>query len=282
LTKRFVEFASSSERILRISFQLRKANISEQPKLLLSVLCLNLLGNFSIFLFFVWCNNNMFARLGESLNVVPAIMLLNFINTITYTAYVTIYQTEIFVVHHQFFILRKFSISMLESQGDLVWKMKATAQIWDTICDGIDAIAFCYTINTIYYILCFTFNFAMFIHSIISYVFYENSTDVDLIYMCMIMAWTVLFSPTMIYIFFVVKGIDTQRRMIEKNVHSLVHAYSQRKLVMNRAELLLLQFEHRQPKITCGVFEIDWKLLFCLLGTSYSYLLIIAQFELKL
>lgn len=40
-----------------------------------------------------------------------------------------------------------------------------------------------------------------------------------------------------------------------------------------------LQLEHVTPKVNCGLFVVDWNLLFVFVGTVFSYLVILVQFE---
>jgi hypothetical protein len=282
LTERFVICIDLNELLKSSSFQLKKANIDDHPKQLLSILFLVMCGNLSIFLFFTWVNSSFLNNLEQSFQPNMQMILMNGVNTLTYTIYETIYLMTLFIIYFRLNILRKFSTSLLHCDGkSLMKKLKVTGQIWDTICDALDVIKFCYTISTSYYIISFTFNFVLSIYSIVSFFFYENSTHVDMIYMFLAILWTSMFMPTVVFMFMVAKEIRKQGKAIESQMHHLIIANFKIKKVLKEIELVLGQFDHRKPKITCGVFEIDWKFLFFLLGTSYSYLLIIVQFELK-
>jgi hypothetical protein len=141
---------------------------------------------------------------------------------------------------------------------------------------------FSYTVNTSYYIIHYTFNFVLTTHSVISYFFHENSTSIDLIYMFLILTWAMVFTPFIIFMFSLSNEIKREKSAIENQVQSFIHSNFQDSKVQRKAELLFLQFQHRQPQITCGFFEVNSSLLFLVLGMSYNYLLIIAQFELEL
>jgi gustatory receptor len=208
-------------------------------------------------------------------------MFLNGVNTLTYTIYEISHLNTMFIIYFRLSILRKFATSLLHCDvKSLPGKLKVVVKIWDTICDGLDVVKFCCTINTSYYIISFTFNFVFSIYSIVSYFFYENSTYFDMIYMFLAVLWISVFIPSVALMFMVAMEIEKQGSAIENQMHSLIACNFKNKRVLKQIELVLDQFDNRKPKTTCGLFEIDWKLLFFLLGTSFNYLLIIAQFEL--
>jgi hypothetical protein len=270
-------------KLLIFHFQFKKANIYDHPLQLFIVLSAIFFVNFSIFIVFVWSNFHLTNLLGESFNASLSTALINGINTVTYTIYETIYLMKMFTIYFRLRILRKYSTSACERDQDcLLDKLKIIGDCWDTICDCLDDMRFCYTVNTSYYIIHYTFNFVLTTHSVISYFFHENITDIDLIYMFLALTWTMVFTPFIIFMFSLSNEIKNEKSSIENQVQSFIHSNLQYSKVQRQAELLFLQFQHRQPKITCGFFEVNLSLLFLVLGMIYNYLLIIAQYELEL
>jgi hypothetical protein len=96
----------------------------------------------------------------------------------------------------------------------------------------------------------------------------------------MALSWTLTYTPTILFLFFTSNAVNNKGKSIEDLIRNIKRRDFRDLKLQRKAELLVLQFEHRQPLLSCGLFSIDWYLLFYLVGTSYSYVLIIIQFEL--
>jgi hypothetical protein len=195
-------------------FQLKRANINDHPKQLFSILSAIIFGNFSIFLIFTCVNSTLLNKLEQSFEVSTGIMLINGVNTLTYTIYKTGHLMTMFIIYFRLKILKKFAASLLQCDDEnLVKNLKFIGQIWDTICDGLDVIKFCYTINTSYYVISYIFNFVLSVHSVVSYLFYENSTNFDMIYMLLFLGPQFSFLPFFSCLWWQMKSESKRERL---------------------------------------------------------------------
>jgi gustatory receptor len=204
------------------------------------------------------------------------------IDGITFWFFEVVNCTVLLIVYLRFDMARKFLTlkCSVEESRTLIKKLRAVSGILDATCDAMESIKLCFSINMINYVLQYTFMLTYSAYSIISYAFHDKSFKLDLIYMLMAITWTLTYTPKVLFLFWISNAVNNKEKSIEDLVRTIQSRNISDLKLQRKAELLILQFEHRKPLLSCGLFSIDWYLLFYLLGTSYSYVLIIIQFEL--
>ena len=167
------------------------------------------------------------------------------------------------------------------SSNILIEKIKTCGNLVDQICDALNFSIFCHTFNTISNILHISFMTILSIYSIISLFGRKSFSKHDAIYTILLIAWNLFYSPFCVWLFLVSNKIKNKRKEIEICMQNILEKNPHDLKLFKKAELVFLQFEHRQPLNSCGFFVIDWFLLFQLIAMFSSFLIIIVQFEWK-
>lgn len=148
----------------------------------------------------------------------------------------------------------------------------------EKLCDIIENVKFIFAINTIFYFTHFTFFLIMLFFALISYIFRSDATDIDFAFCIVLLSWVFYYSPTF---FFGILFACLIKREVQKTFFLITKLFLiQRDInVHENVKLTLMQLNHRCPLISCGMFDIDWRLLMSITGTVFSYLIILAQFD---
>lgn len=243
-------------------------------------------GNFFIITFISILNSFALKQIEDSFNVTVFDFAAQGINSITYINYESFCLMTIFVVYFRLNQVRKFLSFEFENQNNfreknLLKALKSVADVVDKLCDAVESIKFCHTINLVDYTLHYLMLVIFSVYGASSYVFRQNSTKNDKIFALMTLTWTALYTPFIIFLFLISNMIKGITKSIENTIQSILNKRNLDLKTRKTAQLLFLQLHHRRPLISCGFFVIDWYLLFYLIGIGYSYLVIITQFEWK-
>ena len=208
------------------------------------------------------------------------------INSITYFNYESICLVTIFIIYFRLNQVKKFLSFEFGNQNNfseenLLKALRSVADVVDKLCDAVESIKFCHTINFVDYILHYLMLAILSIYGGSSYFFRQNSTKHDQIFSLLALTWTALYTPFIIFLFLISNMIKGITKSIENTIQSILNKTNLDLKTRKTAQLLFLQLHHRRPLISCGIFVVDWYLLFHLLGIGCSYLVIITQFEWK-
>ena len=208
------------------------------------------------------------------------------LNSITYIIYENICLVTIFVIYFRLNQVRNYLSFKLENlnnlkEENLLKAVKAVADVVDKVCDAVESIKFCHTVNLIDYILHYLIVAVLTVYGSSSSVFRQNSTKHDKVFSLLTLAWTLLYTPFVVSLFLISNMIKGITKSIENTIQSILNKRNLDLQIHKTTQILFLQLYHRRPMISCGLFVVDWYLLFYLLGIGYSYLVIIIQFEWK-
>lgn len=207
-------------------------------------------------------------------------------NAVAYQNYCSIHICIIYVVYLRLSLISNFLNTVGKNQQnfsveDILKKLKVCAELVDKVCDTLESIKFCYTVNTVNYILHYSFYTIISLYSIVSYTFRTNATRSDLIYVLLNISWNIYFAPFFICLFLLSNCIKKLGKKIESQIHKILSESRHELKVYKRANMILMQLSHERPLVSCGVFVIDWYLLFFFMDLCFSYLVIAVQFEWK-
>ena len=163
----------------------------------------------------------------------------------------------------------------------LIEKLKTCGDLVDQICDALKFSVFSNSLNTISNLLHFSFMTILSIYSIISLFSRKSLSKHDATYTVLTVAWNLFYSPFFIWVFVVSNKIKNKKNEIEICIQKVLEQNPHDAKLFKKAEVIFLQFEHRQPLNSCGFFVINWFLLFQLIAIFSSFLIIIVQFEWK-
>lgn len=143
------------------------------------------------------------------------------------------------------------------------------------MCDLHDSISSFYMINNMYSISGLTYFYVYLIYS--SYVYF-NQPSLDLLdFLLTDLLWGLYYTPCCLWMIIFSSWIESEGEKTVALVHQL--ASKDGKLdVLKSSYIMALQAQHRQLKIS-SLFDVNWKTLFALLGTIFSYSIVLIQFH---
>lgn len=145
----------------------------------------------------------------------------------------------------------------------------------DNFCDVSDKISKMYTIPVILYFSAFAV-FAYF-SGYILFVFVKTPSFPLFYFLCYFLFWLSIFTPFILWTLTFSNLIENEGR---KTAEILVkHTKISKNLVCNKiVDRFYLQVTQRNPKITCGFFDLNWKLFFSLCTAILYFTIILIQF----
>lgn len=240
--------------------------------------------NFLFFFVTITVNFNLLKKFDIHLERDTFITAAFLINAVTYQIYTSVYMVTVYAVYLSLTIVNDFLADAFESKNDskeVLRKLKIVANLVDKVCDSLEPIKICFTVNLTIYVLHYSLFSTFSIFGTFATFFRSGSSDLDQTYSLITLMWQMFFSPFFVWVFLLASWIKQAGKEIEtkmlKNLHENCHTLK----VYKRTELVIMQLKHRRPLITCGVFVVDGYLLFHLMVLCSSYLIIIAQFEWK-
>lgn len=207
-------------------------------------------------------------------------------NVLTYQNYVTTYILTIYIVYFRISNINDW----LKSFGDqenikkekLVECLRLVAILVDKICDTLESIKFCYTVNNLSYTVYVGFFSVLGVYANVSYFFRTNPSSMELFFSLLTLIWNFYYIPFLLSIFLISNWIKKEGKLIDFHVRTLLTKCSSLDTnILKKTNLITMQMQHRRPIISCGVYVIDWYFMFTLIATGFSYLVIIVQFDLK-
>lgn len=255
--------------------------IDTQPRKMFLIATSTYAGYFLLFVNHLFLNLALTHSIKEQMRLDSVTVILYCVNSLTYQNYTIGYMLTIYVIYFRLSLVRRFLETLEGKDLKIKHDLKNVALIVDRICDSLESTKFGYTINTVVYILHFAFFSILLVYSCLSYIFRAPSGDIDLLYSELAIAWEIYYAPLIVWIFLYSNSIQKEAQKIANLVHKLLHVNQIDAKTYERCKVIFMQMQHRHPEMSCGVFVVDLKLMFYLLGVCFSYLVIIVQFEFK-
>lgn len=238
--------------------------------------------NIILFLLFQFLSGCLAWPLRENIKIKPIQAAILFSNVFLYENNILAYIMMLFVIYHRLTTLTE-SIKYLcrENQEYSSKDMKFSLIFLDKVCDTLDMLKTCYTIDSIVYLTHFAFHLTFTAYGIISYSFRNDVTYIDFTFVFLTIIWQIYHVPFVFSILIFSYLISKRGKEVETILNNITLKSFHRNIKFHAmTQTMSLQLYHRQPVIDYGVFEINWKLVFGALVSSISYLVIIVQFEL--
>lgn len=266
---------------------MKENNINQKHCQFFKVVCLVSIGTVVKYLLLIAVNIIVGIGIRKGSHVSPFILISFAINNVAYEMFNNVYLLSIYLLKLRLSNVVEFLKELGRNQqeptsNNIEAKLKTCGELVDKICDIMESLKTCCSINTFNYILYFLLFATLSFYSIISLGLRKSSTNLDPTYTLMTTVWTISYLPYVVWIFMMSSEIKNKRNLVENCFQKILEKNSQNLKVFKRAELIFLQFEHRHPLNSCGYFVIDWHLSFQFMVMFSSYLIIIIQFELKL
>lgn len=167
-------------------------------------------------------------------------------------------------------------------ENDVIETLKVVRILFDKISDTMENLQRCYLINTIVFMIYFTFSTIFAIFGVITNFLIDSLTRNYVSVMLII--WTFYNFPFVIGTFFYSSRIKREGRKLHAVCFKFLYQFGSNSnlKVCKSVQTLSLQVHHRRPLLSCGLFVVDWYFLFHIIGLIFSFLLIFIQFEIQM
>ncbi|XP_058452801.1 putative gustatory receptor 28a [Malaya genurostris] len=161
------------------------------------------------------------------------------------------------------------------AERDSIRMVQKYMQIYDQLCDLTDIVNFCYSgqimiaiAGSFVYLLFFSFGMILYI----------NRNDPLLHFPPSMLLWCVFYMCIILFIVFNGSFLRKEGKYTSNLIDQAIISTNNSDLT-EMLRLFLMQLGHRSPALTCGLFPFDWTLVYSMMATSTTYLLILIQFE---
>jgi 7tm Chemosensory receptor len=170
-----------------------------------------------------------------------------------------------------------FKLITQESEVSSVDSLKQTLKVYNKYCTTIDLINKCFLIEFLFTLQTIIFHFIIQL-----YIFFgifsniNNLKKIDLV-ICFTTLVYVLAEMIVPFCFFVSSYFINKK--VKNSLKLILNMRTSDLKLSKSKQLAALCLKHQKPEISCGIFEIDWKLLFAMITCVFYYLIILVQFE---
>lgn len=257
-------------------------NIAVQQKRLTITAILVFAFSLILLVFVILLNFYFYTKLPSSYGMSLQRIILYSINTLSYQNQSVVLMYSLYAFHFKLKRLGDYleKLDKNQKQWD-VELLKRLSILIDEFCGGLESVKICFTITFVVNILHYTFVSIFTIYGVMTYLLKAQPTFVEWMYCLQSITFQIYSTPFTFWVILVGSCMKHHGKRLEVLAQKLLYKNFANKKVYRRAELIFMQLQHRRPVVACGLFSIDWKLLFFLLGLCYSYLVIITQFEIN-
>lgn len=145
--------------------------------------------------------------------------------------------------------------------------VKKASIMHDNFCDAFEAISVFYLFNILTYLFGFWYFDIFFVYEIFIYLKAPNDEIMWFFFYSNCTMWMIIFSS------WATNEGKRTANLIEKMV-----VLTKDTKVAWKANILIQQVTHRSPKISCEMFDLNWKFFFSTIGAVFSFSIILIQF----
>jgi hypothetical protein len=181
------------------------------------------------------------------------------------------------LAYYQLLSLNKFlTNSENNSNGLTVLEIIRKASILeDKLCDVFEAIATFYSLNIVGFVIGFAY-FATF-SSYTLFVFFKTPSYQLLYFLFLSLLWVSNYAPFVLWFILYSSLIEKQGLKTVELIQVLVNTEKNRKN-LKFLKIINQQVFHRRPKISLKMFDMNWKFLFKIASSIFSFSIILVQF----
>lgn len=203
-----------------------------------------------------------------------------FLNTLIYQNFIVGFILLLIMIYVLLETINEFLDSFINEnvpELELIESLRTVKLILDKICDALENLRGCYAMNTVAYLIYSIFFNISSLCGIISF-FSSGSKEEDFVFYVLSPMWTLYNFVLVSAIIGTSAWIEKEGRRVEAKVFKFLHMFPSTKVCAG-VLTLSMQLSHRQTSFSCGLFSVDWYLVFHVVGLTFSYMLIFLQFE---
>lgn len=153
--------------------------------------------------------------------------------------------------------------------------LKTTSIMYDTLCDAFEEFSAFYFPNNLVFLLAFLYFTTIFNFGI--YIYARDPSEQILYFTMTCFLWVAFYAPCNMWLMTFASRIESDGVKTVNLIQHLVNIDNDSTCLRSSA-ILVQQAMHRSPKITCFMFDLNWKFFFTMLGGIFTFSIIFIQF----
>lgn len=180
--------------------------------------------------------------------------------------------------YQQLVSLNKFLSKLSTDQNQMLNKLllNRVAIIFDKMCDILDGTSKFYLFSLLGFMLGFAYFNMFFIYLLFLNI--KLASREILYFSASSTLWMFYFSPGVIILTTLASWIEREGRKTVNIMQQLINCDNNNTRDLKSLHLLIQQTSHRSSRISCGLFLLNWKFFFSMLGAIFSFSIILIQF----
>lgn len=168
----------------------------------------------------------------------------------------------------------KICISLSDSIN-IIRIIKKTLIMFDKLCDAFESISAFYMLNNLICLCCFLY-FNVFLFYVF-YVFLKNPSDFLFYFALTSLMCSLLYAPLVFHLMVYSSWLQSEGNKTADLIQQLANKDKSLRS-LESSVVMMLFVSHRKPKITCGLFDLNWKTFFGIMASIFSFSIIAIQF----
>lgn len=154
--------------------------------------------------------------------------------------------------------------------------IKKVSILYDSLCDLHDSISTFYMLTNLIFLMGFAAYHVIFFYSL--YVYLKNPSIEQQVYLLAVAMWCFFHTPCMVWIMTFSSWIESEACKTAELTQLLANQDELLEETLRSSFIMTLQTNHRKPKIKCGLFDLNFKMLFTTIAGIFSFSIISIQF----
>lgn len=153
--------------------------------------------------------------------------------------------------------------------------IKTISIMYDTLCDAFEEFSSFYFPNNAVFISGFLYYNILFYFVVFIYI--KNPNERNFLFGLISFLWVAFYAPCIIWLITFASWIEKDGVKTANLIQKLANV-DRDPTYLKLSKILMQQVTHRRSKITCFMFDLNWKFFFSMLGGISSFTIIFIQF----
>lgn len=227
---------------------------------------------FGFLLLTFYVDDELTSKFLEIRNMDPLGALLGAVNVTAYLSYLISHMLVTYAIYKRFQLVNR-ALRRRNLDYSLVKKI---ANIHIRLCDTVDLLNFCFSLNLLNYFCQFVIFSIFYFFGLYHFMTTPVKTVAELIFNVVTSFYWAYYFWFGAWMVTVGSWIESEGKEIKREVHSKIPKNAKAAKACNN---FCLQMDQNNPVVSCGLFAVGWAFVFAFIGTLFSYLIILIQFE---
>lgn len=197
---------------------------------------------------------------------------------LSYFSYLIFYTSMMMILSLAYYQLQALNMFVVKSKSENIPVekiIKQTSIIYDKLCDIFELISAFYRLHNLNFLLGFYYNDFSFYY--VLFILIKNPGKEIFYFFLTNVLWNLCYLPGVLWTMLFSSWIETEGIKTANLINQLASQESTMKCLKS-SRIINLKMTHRRPKVSCGMFDLNWKFFFTMIGSIFSSAIILIQF----